>query len=112
MFNIKTLAMATAVSAGVVFAMPVTSQAAPMTSPVQMKAVSNSNIVTVKNKYKSKDWWRRHCMVSNDVKCPRNYTRHYRYRMYDDDDDGPYYGSYRPYRRYYDDSPGIYLRID
>lgn len=112
MFNIKTLAMATAVSAGVVFSMPIASQAAPITSPVQMKAVGDSNIVNVKNKKKSSDWWARHCRISNDVKCRKNHTRnyrHYRYRTYDE----PYYGYYRPYRPYrHDNGPGIYLRID
>jgi hypothetical protein len=109
MLNIKALAMATAVSAGVVFAMPVISEAMPVTSPVKIQTAGDSNIVTVKNKKKKWDnWWARHCAISNDVKCRRTYTGHYRYRTYDE----PYYGYYRPYRRYYDESPGIYLRID
>src|SRR5262249_5866908 len=102
-------AIATAVSAGVVFAMPVTSQAAPMASPVQIKAVADSNVINVKHKNKSNDWWSRHCAVSNDVKCRRNYSRnyrHYRDRMYDEPYYGHYYRPYRPYR------PGIYLHID
>jgi hypothetical protein len=99
-FSIKTLAMATAVSAGVVFAMPVTSQAMPVTSPVQIQTGSDSNIVNVNNKKKSKNWWARHCAISNDVKCRRQYTKH---RLYNE----PYYGQYRPYRK-----PGVTIRID
>ena len=103
MFSIKTLAVATAVSAGVVLAMPVASQAMPVTSPVQLQAASDSNIVNVSNKKKSKDWWARHCRISNDVKCRRDYTKRYRYRSYDE----PYYGKYRPYRK-----PGVTIQID
>lgn len=102
MFSIKALAMATAVSAGVVFAIPVTSQAMPVTSPVQIQTGSDSNIVNVSNKKKSKKWWSRHCAISNDVKCRRHYTRSRKY-------DGRYYGHYRPYR---DDKPGVTIRID
>ena len=102
MFSIKALAMASAVSAGVVFAMPVTSQAMPATSPVQIQTGSDSNIVNVNHKKKSKNWWARHCAISNDVKCRRHYTRTYR-RTYDE----PYYGQYRPYRQ-----PGVTIRID
>jgi hypothetical protein len=102
-FSIKALAMATAVTAGVGFAMPVTSQATPVTSPVQIQTGNDSNIVNVNNKYKSKNWWARHCAISNDVKCRRNYTRLHRYRMYNE----PYYGHYRPYRR-----SGVTITID
>jgi hypothetical protein len=91
-FSIKALAMATAVSAGVVFAMPVTSQAMPVKSPVQIQTESDSNIVKVNNKIKSRAWWTRHCAISNDIKCRRHYTRH---RMY-----GPYYGRYRPHHKH------------
>ena len=100
MFSIKALAMATAVSAGVVFAMPVTSQAMPVKSPVQIQTGSNDNIVNVNNKKKSNTWWARHCRISNDVKCRRGYTRH---RIYSE----PYYGQYRPYHK-----PGVTIRID
>jgi len=99
-FSIKALAMATAVSAGVVFAMPVTTQAMPIKSPAQIQTGSDSNIVNVNHKKKSKAWWARHCAISNDIKCRRSYTR---YRMYNE----PYYGQYRPYRR-----PGVTIRID
>jgi hypothetical protein len=98
-FRIKTLAMAAAVSAGVVFAMPVTSQAMPVASPVQIQTGSDSNIVNVAKK-KSKAWWARHCAISNDVKCRRHYTKR---RIYKE----PYYGQYRPYRR-----PGVTIEID
>jgi hypothetical protein len=94
--------MATAVAAGVGFAMPVTGHATPVTSPVQIQTGSDSNIVNVNNKKKSKDWWARHCAISNDVKCRRHYTKQ-RYRLYNE----PYYGQYRPYRK-----PGVTIRID
>jgi hypothetical protein len=109
-FNIKTLAMATAVSVGVVFAMPVASQAMPVSSPVQIQTASDSNILNVKNKHvnnnnKSSNWWARHCAISNDVKCGRHYTRSYRHRNYD----GPYYGQYRPYRH---QNSGVTIQFD
>ncbi len=104
MFSIKALAMATAVSAGVIFALPVTSQATPVTSPVQIHTGSDNNIINVNNKKKSKNWWARHCAISNDVKCGRRYTRSYR-RKYND----TYYGRYRPYRY---DRPGVTINID
>jgi hypothetical protein len=103
-FSIKSLAMAMAVSAGVVLAMPVTSRAMPVASPVQIQTGSDGNIVNVNNKKKSKDWWARHCTISNDVKCRRHYTRSYR-RKYDE----PYYGRYRPYRH---DKPGVTIQIN
>lgn len=101
MFNIKAMAIATAVSAGVVFATPVASQAMPVTSPAKIQTSGDSNVITVRNKKKSKNWWARHCAISNDVKCGRTYSRHYR-RYYDD----RYYGYYRPYRR-----PGVTIQI-
>jgi hypothetical protein len=61
-FSIKALAIAAAVSAGVVFAMPATSQAASAT--VKIHTDANSHF-----KNKSASWVKRHCMVSNDVKC-------------------------------------------
>lgn len=87
MFSIKTFAMAAAVSAGVIFAMPVTSQA--MTS--SMKAhTSTSADVHFKNQ--SDSWRTRHCRISNDVKCGRHYVRRHHH--------GPYYGyyKYRPHK--------------
>jgi hypothetical protein len=99
-FSIKALAMATAVSAGVVLAMPVASQAMPQSAPMKVDTATNSNIVNVGNrKKKSSAWWRRHCAISNDVKCRRHYTKR---RIYNE----PYYG-YRPYRR-----PGVTIEID
>ena len=77
MFSIKALALATAVSAGVVFAMPVASQA--MTSSVK---VHTSAGVSVNNKDKSAAWWRRHCAISNDVKCGHHISRLNRHRHY------------------------------
>jgi hypothetical protein len=103
MFSIKALAMATAVSAGVVFAMPVASQATPQSAPVKVYTTTNNNIVDVRNKKKSRNWWARHCAISNDVKCGRHYTKR---RMYNE----PYYGNYRPYRPYR--RPGVTIDID
>jgi hypothetical protein len=105
-FSIKALAIATAVSAGAVLAMPVTSQATPVTPPVKIQTGSDSNIVNVNHKKKSANWWSRHCSISNDVKCGRRYTRSYRHhRTYDE----PYYGYYRPYRHR---KPGVSITID
>ncbi|WP_162918580.1 hypothetical protein [Taklimakanibacter deserti] len=102
MFSIKALAIGTAVAASVGFAMPVASQAAPVAAPVQIQTNSDSHIVNIGNKKKSKRWWSRHCRVSNDVKCGRYYTKK-RYRSYKE----PYYGQYRPYRK-----PGVTIQID
>jgi hypothetical protein len=110
-FNIKALAMATAVSAGVVFAMPVVSQAMPASSPVKIQTASDTNIVNVYYKKKNwKKWWAYHCATTNDWRCRRHYTYH-RYRYYDYDE--PYYGYYRPYRPYpyRDYGPGIGLHF-
>lgn len=105
MLGIKAMAVATAVSAGIAFTMPVTSSAMPVTSPLQIQTVSDANVINVGNKKKSRNWWARHCAVSNDVKCRRHYTRSYRHRHYDE----PYYGQYRPYRH---NKPGVTIRID
>jgi len=96
-FNIKALAMATAVSAGVIFAMPVASQAMPASSPVKIQTANDSNIVDVR--YRKRWSWARYCAYHNDWRCQRHYT--YRYRYYQ-----PYYGyyPYRPYRPY---GPGV-----
>ena len=56
--SIKALALATAVSAGVVFAMPVSSQAMPVSSPVKMQSVDDGNIVNVYYKKHWKRWAR------------------------------------------------------
>ncbi len=84
MFSIKAWAIAMAVSAGVVLAVPVTSQA--MTSSVKINTG-----VSVNNKHKSTSWWARHCAISNDVKCRHRYTRSYRHHHY--------YGYYRRHHR-------------
>ena len=47
MFSIKVLAMATAVSAGVVLAMPAPSQAMPQAAPVKIDAANNGNLAQV-----------------------------------------------------------------
>lgn len=110
MFSIKALAMATAVSAGVVFAMPVASQAMPASSPVKIHTVKDGNIVDVRNKKRSKRW-ARYCRYADDSRC---YKRHrharYRYRSYDDRYYEPYYGYER--RRYREPGVGLYFRID
>jgi len=46
-FNIKVLAVAMAVSAGVVLAMPAPSQAMPQAAPVKIDAANNSNLAQV-----------------------------------------------------------------
>lgn len=91
MFNIKALALATAVSAGVVLAMPATSEA----MKVKVQTGSQSNL----EQKKSKTWWARHCAISNDVKCGRHYTR----RHYD-----KYYGKYRPDHK----KSGVTITVD
>lgn len=111
MFNIKTLAMATAVSAGVVFAMPATGQAMPQSAPVKVDVAKNSNIVEVEHK---KRWKRfaRYCRYNwDDPRCQRSQrsARYHRYRSYDDGYCGdPYYGYYRPSYR----GPGIGLQFN
>ena len=62
MFSIKVLAVATAVSAGVVLAMPAPSQAMPQAAPVKIDAANNGNLAQVHYRY-------------------RHYHRHY-YRHY------------------------------
>jgi hypothetical protein len=101
------LAVVTAVSAGVVFAMPVASQAMSASTPVKISTADNNivNIAYNKKKWKS---WARYCRYNyDDWRCNqrRPYARYHRYRSYDE----PYYGSYRPYRPY---RPGIYLNVD
>ncbi len=112
MLNIKTLAMATAISAGAVFAMPVGVQAMPQSSPVKVDAASNSNIVDVRYR---KHWnrWSRYCRWKDDWRCyrPRYSRYYYRYRYYDPYYE-PYYGYYRPYHRYYGPGIGLQFRID
>jgi hypothetical protein len=93
-FSIKALAVVTAVSAGVVFAMPVASQAIPQTSPLKVDKATNTNIVKVRHRYQR---WARYCRYHmGDYRCNhgRQYSRYNRYRYYDDG----YYGN-----RYYDD---------
>jgi hypothetical protein len=86
-FNIKSLAIAAAVSAGVVFAMPVSSQAMQTKSTMHVQPGSQSNL----QQKKSTAWWTRHCRVSNDVKCGhhsalsshrQNYSGHSIYRRH------------------------------
>jgi hypothetical protein len=79
-FSIKALAVATAVSAGVVLGMPATGEAAQVKSKVHVQTGSNLE------QKKSASWWRRHCQISNDVKCGREYTRRH---------NDKYYGKYR-----------------
>jgi hypothetical protein len=86
MINIRSLAIAAAVSAGVVFAMPTNSQAMQVKSKAHVQIGSQSNLETKK----SDSWWRRHCRISNDVKCGRHYTKRH---------NGPYYGYYHRHRK-------------
>lgn len=113
MFSIKALVMATAVSAGVVFAMPVTSQAMPASSPVKLETVVDGNIVTINHRNRSKKW-ARYCRRNwEDPRCGNSHrsARHNRHRYYDNDyryDDG-YYGYYRPRYR---NGIGLQFNID
>lgn len=113
MINIKTLAVATAISAGIAFAMPVASQAMPI-GPVKIQTANDGNIVDVH--YKNKKHWRKHQRESRRWRHSRRWARYcdpwdgcYRrrharfYRYYDE----PYYGDYGyPYGGYY--GPGFY----
>jgi len=94
--NIKTLFIATAISAGIAFAAPVaTSQAMPA-GPVKIQAAQDNNIVHAY--YKKKKWregrrWRHNrYWASNcdpwDGCYRRRHARFYRYYDYDE----PYYG--------------------
>lgn len=113
MFNIKTLAMATAVSAGVVFAMPVVSQAMPQSSPVTIGTAENGNIVDVRHRMRSKKMARYCRRNGDDPRCYRNHraARVYRDRYYDEynynePNDGYYY---RPRHR---SGLGLQFNID
>ena len=74
MFSIKVLAVAAAVSAGVVFAMPAPSQAMPQAAPVKIDAANSGNLAQVHyKKYRHYHHKRHH----------HRYHRHYH---------GPYLG--------------------
>lgn len=125
MINIKTLAMATAVSAGIAFAVPVASQAMPA-GPVKIQATTDSNIVDVRHKKKkwresrrwrdgrrwreSRRWrhnnrrWGRYCDPWDGC-YRRRHARFYRY--YDE----PYYGGYYG-PGFYGPGIGLQFRID
>jgi hypothetical protein len=107
--SIRTLAMTAAVSAGVVFAMPMTSQAMPQSSPVKIDTVKNSNVVDVKHKKRWKKW-AKYCAYVDDWRCYRRHrhARIYRYRYYEPYYE-PYYGYYRPY---YGPGIGLHFNID
>lgn len=55
MFNMKALAVASALAVGTAFVMPATSQAAIPVAPVKIQTVQDGNVVEVKHKKK----WRR-----------------------------------------------------
>jgi hypothetical protein len=58
-FNFKVLATATALSAGVILAMPAPSQAMPQAAPVKIEAVSNGNLAQVHyRKYRHRHYYR------------------------------------------------------
>jgi hypothetical protein len=60
-FSIKVLAMATAVSAGVVLAMPAPGQAMPQAAPIKIDAASNGNVAQVHyRKYRHRHYVRRY----------------------------------------------------
>lgn len=103
MFSIKALAMATAVSAGTIFAMPVASQAMPASSPVRIQMANDSNIVNVR--YYRRMSWSQYCATHRDWRCRSHYGYHrYRYRYYEE----PYYGYGGPYYGYYPYGPRYY----
>jgi hypothetical protein len=111
-FSIKTLAMATALSAGVVFAMPAIGQAMPQSAPVKVDGAKNSNIVEVRHKNRSKRF-ARYCRRNwDDPRCDRSHrhrsARYHRYRSYDDRYYDEPYGYYRPRYR----GPGIGLQFN
>lgn len=60
MFSIKALAVATAVSAGVVLAMPAPSQAMPQAAPVKIVAANNGNLAQVHYIYRHHHRHHRH----------------------------------------------------
>ena len=66
MFSIKALALATAVSAGVVLAMPAPSQAMPQAAPVKIDVANDGNLAQVHYRYRHKHrhhhryHWHRH----------------------------------------------------
>jgi hypothetical protein len=90
-FSIKALAVATAVTAGVVLAMPATSQAMPQAAPVKIDAAKNSNLTQVYYRYcrYHRCYYRHHYV--------RRYYRHYGYYPYR----YRYYGYYPYHYRYY-----------
>jgi hypothetical protein len=111
MFNIKTLVMAAAVSAGIALAMPAAGQAMPASAPVKIQAVKDGNILDINHR---RHWkrWAYYCGYSDDWRCYRHHHRRYaRYYHYYDPYYEPYYGYYEPYPyygyypRYY--GPGI-----
>jgi hypothetical protein len=58
-FSIKVLAVATAISAGVVLAMPAPSQAMPQAAPVKIDAANNGNLAQVHyRKYRHRHYHR------------------------------------------------------
>jgi hypothetical protein len=58
-FSIKVLAVATAISAGVVLAMPAPSQAMPQAAPVKIDAANNGNLAQVHyRKYRHRHYYR------------------------------------------------------
>jgi hypothetical protein len=97
MFNIKTLLMAAAVSAGAILVMPTASQAMPASAPVKMQTAKDGNIVDVRHR---RHWrrWARYC-GSDSWRCHRRH-RYARYRYYPYYYDPYYYGYYEPYPYY------------
>jgi hypothetical protein len=81
-FSIKILAVATALSAGVVLATPAPSQAMPQVAPVKIDAASNGNLALVHyRKYRHKHYSRH--KHYRKYRYSRRYHRHYH---------GPYVG--------------------
>ena len=117
MFNIKALAVASAVAVGAAFVMPATSQAMPV-GPVKAQTAQDGNFVLANHKKKK---WRKH-KRSRGEKWRWREARHWRgdrsryhrkwrrYRYYDPYYYDPYYygGYYGPGYGYY--GPGYWGR--
>ena len=60
MFSIKALAVATAISAGVVLAMPAPSQAMPQAAPVKIDVANNGNLAQIRYRHRHHHRYHRH----------------------------------------------------
>lgn len=122
MFNIKALAVASALTVGTAFVMPATSQAAMPVAPVKIQTAQDDNVVQVKHK---KKWRRDHRRWRGDGRRwresrrwrgdnwrgHRKWRRHHYYEPYYYDP--YYYGGYNgPGYGYWGPGIGLQFRID